>query len=101
MKTLKTILVLLWRNNKALYKRVIRAIAHRNADEVIDALILYFENIGWLFCVITTFVLIIAGFFKVHCFIMAGFYFVLSGVIMANIQDRRKGKAATKNEVAQ
>lgn len=90
MKTNRNIAAQLLRNTKALNKRLALAIRHRSVDEILKATILYIENAGWLFCILSTLTLIVAGFFKPHCFLMAFFYFIISGVIRANIEENKK-----------
>lgn len=90
MKKNRNFAAQLLRNAKALNRRVSRAFAHRNGNEICKALVLYIENIGWLLCILIALFCIGAGFVKPHCFFTAIFYFILSGLIRANIEDNRK-----------
>jgi len=90
MRTNRNIAAQLLRNTKALNKRLALAIRHRSVDEILKATILYIENAGWLFCILSALSLVVAGFFKPHCFIMAFFYFIISGFIRAEIEDNKK-----------
>lgn len=90
MKTNRNFAAQLLRNAKALNRRAHRAFVHKDGNAICKALILYIENIGWLLCILIALFCIGAGFVKPHCFITAIFYFIISGVIRANIEDNRK-----------
>lgn len=75
------------RGFKALNKRVSRAINHRDGDEIASALFLYGQNALWLYCTISTIALLGVGFFKPHCFALAGLYLIVSGLLRSSIKD--------------
>lgn len=79
------------RNTRALIGRLALAVRHRDEAEVLKATIMLVENSAWMLCVLSVAACLVAGFFKPHCFVMAGVCLVVAGIIRANIEDFRNG----------
>lgn len=76
-----------YRNALALIKRFVRAVRHRDADEITLAVAAISTEALWLLmwaCAVTC---LVAGFFKPHCFVTAAFFVIIATILRDTTSD--------------
>lgn len=68
------------RNWLALNKRVLRAIRHRDEEELLTSIIRLTNETVWSLCWLLAAVCFVAGFVKPHCFVTAIFFVILAAL---------------------
>ena len=68
------------RNWLALNKRVIRAIRHRDEEEILTSIIRLTNETIWSLCWLLAAVCFVAGFVKPHCFATCIFFVILAAL---------------------
>lgn len=90
MKKERNIAVTLFRNARSLFCKLIRAIRHRNEDEILQAVVNISQEGIWLICILGAIFCFFAGFVKPHCFITAVLFVFLSAIWRSTIEEGKK-----------